>query len=184
MSLATQTTSLLDDLSRLTAQQWVLRLVAVPATVAFLVIAGLAGGRLAPALVVAVMLLCAVVVLAPDSGAALGLLMVLLGSWLLRVPEQLGAWTVLAAVDLVLLHLAVALASYGPPATVLEPAMLRVWTRRAVLLAGAAVAGWLAARLVAGLGLPRSAAAMATGLAVLLAWAGVLALRLAVSRPE
>lgn len=184
MSLATQTTSLLDDLSRLSAQQWVFRLVVVPATVTFLVVAGLAGGRQYPALVVAVLLLCAVVVLLPDSGAALGLLMVLLGSWLLLVPEQLGAWTVLAALDLVLLHVGVALASYGPPSTVLEPRMLRLWARRAALLAGVAVAGWLLARLVAGLGLPRSAAAMATGLAVLLAWTGVLALRLAGTRPE
>jgi hypothetical protein len=184
MSLETRTTAVLDDLSRLSRQQWALRLTAVPGTGAFLLLAARAGGELNTVLVLAALLLSAVAVVLPDSGAPLALLGVLLGVWLLRVPQTLGAETVLAGLDLVLVHVAATLASYGAPSMVLPRVVLARWGRRVLLLAVCTLPTWVGARLVAGLGLPSDPAAVATGLAVLLAWCGYLTVRLAGGRSE
>ncbi len=179
MSVGNQTTALLDDLSRLSRQQWLLRAVPLPATVAFLVLVSAAGASFRVPAAVAAVLLGVLVTVVPDSGAALGLLAVLVGLWLLAVPEQVDGWTLLAGLDLLVLHLAVTLASYGPPSTTLEPAMLGTWARRALLLACVGAVTWLVARLAAGAGAGPTGWTMAVGLATLLAWTGYLSVRLA-----
>lgn len=178
MSLGAQTTTLLDDLSRLSRRQWLLRSLPAACTATFLLLVSVAGGtQSVPGAVVAVVL-CVVVVALPDSGAALGLLVVLVGLWLLRVPEQLGGWTLVAGLDLLVLHVVVALASYGPPSAVLERALVAAWVRRGLALAAVTLLAWSAARLLAALDLSAAGWLMASGLAVLLVWSGYLMVRL------
>lgn len=170
--------SYLDAHARLSRQQLLLRAVPLPATVAFAVLVGLAGGPFRPLFVVPAVLLAALVTLLPDSSAALFLLLDLVVLWSVSVPERLGAPVLVAALLLLVLHLAVTLAAVGPPGLVLERSLLRLWALRGVLLAATAVGTWVAARLLAGVGMRPSGWAMATGLAVLLAWTAVLTVRL------
>ncbi len=185
MSLGTQTTDLLDDLSRVGRWQWLLRLVPVAATAVFLlVLVPAAGGRILVSATVVAVPLCLVTVVLPESAAALGLLTVLVGQWLLGVPEQLGVVTLAAAFDLLVIHVTVALASYAPPGAPLGRVLAVVWARRGAALTGVAVLAWLAARLLAGVGASASGWTMLAGLGVLLVWVGFLHVRLAVAEPE
>ena len=177
-------TSALDDLSRLTRRQWLLRLVPLLATVVFVLLANRAGPGLSAVETSSALLLCAVVVLVPDSGAGLGLLLLLLLLWVWNVPGSLGVATLLAGVDLAVLHVAVALASYNPPAVDLSLRFLLTWVRRGLLLAAAALLAWLAARAAAALHPSPAGWAMAAGLLVVLGWTGFLGLRLAGRREE
>ena len=98
-----------------------------------------AGGGYHPLFSLVLAGLVAVVVLVPDSGAPLFLMLGLGGLWAVSVPETLSAWAVLAALDLLVLHLACTLASYGPPQVVLDRALFLLWAGRASLMAAAAV---------------------------------------------
>ncbi|MGN6132254.1 MAG: hypothetical protein ACTHOK_18095 [Nocardioidaceae bacterium] len=140
----------LDDLARLSGQQWALRLAVVAATAAFLVAAALAGGGVPVLGVGAAVLLCAGSVLFPDSAAPLGLVLVLALQWLVTVPGGLGAWTLVAGLAVLAVHLSCALAASGPPGTGLDRRLLSRWAARAGVLALATAATWGAARALTG----------------------------------
>lgn len=177
-------TARLDDLSRLTRRQWVLRLVPPAATVVFVLLADRAGPGLSALETAAALVLCALVVLVPDSGAGLALLLLLLLLWLWNVPGSLGVATLLAGVDLTVLHVAVALASYNPPGVDLDRRFLLTWARRGLLLAAAALLVWLAARGATAWNRSPAGWAMAAGLLAVLVWTAFLGLRLAAERDE
>jgi hypothetical protein len=183
MSRGLQVRAFLDDLSRLNRQQWLLRAVPLPATAVFLTLVALAGGGVRVSWVAAALLLGGLVTLLPDSAAGLGLLGVLAALWLLSVPEQLGGWTLAAGLDLLALHLAATLASYGPSTTVLGAAGLRAWLARGLLLAAVGAVVWGAARGAAGLQPAATGWAMAAGLVTLVGWVAYLGVRLATGGP-
>ena len=179
MSRGLQVRAFLDDLSRLNREQWLLRAVPLPAIGVFLWLVALAGGGVRVSWLVAAVLLGGLVTLLPDSAAGLGLLGVLAALWLLSVPEQLGGWTLAAGLDLLVVHLASTLASYGPPTTVLGASLVRTWLGRALLLGAVGAAVWGVARWAAGLHPAATGWAMAAGLVTMVGWSAYLGVRLA-----
>jgi hypothetical protein len=179
MSRGVRVGAFLDDLSRLNREQWLLRAVPLPATGVFLGLVALAGGGVRVSWLVAALLLGGLVTLLPDSAAGVGLLGVLAALWLLSVPEQLGGWTLAAGLDLLVLHLAATLASYGPPTTALGATLLRTWTARTLLLGAVGAAAWGTARWAAALHPAATGWTMAAGLATLVGWVAFLGVRLA-----
>ncbi len=141
----------LEDLARLSRQQWLLRLAAVAATTIFLLAAALAGGGVPVLWVGAAVLLCAGSVLVPDSAAPLGLVLVLALQWLVSVPGRLGGWTLVAGLAVLVLHVSCALAASGPPGTRLDGRLLSLWAGRTGVLALVTAGTWAAARALVGL---------------------------------
>jgi hypothetical protein len=159
-------------------QQLVLRGLAGVASVAMLVLVPVAGGGSHPILSGMLLLLTLLVMLVPDSAAPMFLVLGLGGLWGVYVPETLSAWTLVAAADLLVLHLACTLASYGPPQLALEPAMFRLWGGRAAVLLAVTALVWVGARVLGGLGLDPSGLVTAAALGVLLVWLVWLSVRL------
>ena len=174
----------LDRLSLASAQQRVFHGVAFLAALVFPVLIPLAGGVFHPVFTTVAVLLAILVALTPESNAGLALVVYLGVLWALAMPGSIDLWTLAAAVDLCVLHLACTLASYGPPGLTLDRSLLGLWQRRLVLCVGAAALVWLVAGLIGLLGLPASSLAVALDLLVLLGWVGFLTVRLAQSRPD
>ena len=137
----------LDGLSRLSAQQWLLRAAAPAGAVVVLLLERGAGGTVQPWFAAVVLGQALFVASLPDSGGGLVLVLLLGVHWAMFVPEAVSGWVLGAAMTLLGMHLGAALASYGPPSLVLRPALLQRWARRGLLVAGATVLVWLAARL-------------------------------------
>ena len=178
MNAAVATRLAAERLALASRQQLVLRAAAGAASVAMLVLVAAVGGGVHPILSVVLLLLTLVVMLLPDSAAPTFLVLALGGLWGVFVPETLSAWTLVAAADLLVLHLACTLASYGPPQLTLRPEMFRVWGGRAAVLLSVTALVWVGARLLGGLGLEPSGLVSAAALGVLLGWLVYLSARL------
>jgi hypothetical protein len=94
--------------------------------------------------------LAAAVAASPDSPLSAGPGLVSLGWWTIALGDELTGWVVLAAVALVVGHLAGLLASYGPGTMPLDPATARLWARRGVLVLLSVPGAWGVARLLRG----------------------------------
>jgi hypothetical protein len=184
MSVAADGRRVLAGLSLLSGQERLLRTAVPVLTVAFLAVVLAAGGVSHAWFGLALVVLSLLAALMPDSSAPLFLVLGLCGLWAVSVPERIGAWLLVAALLLLVLHTAVTLASYGPPGTVLDTALLRRWTSRAGVLAAVTALVWLAARLLAGLALPASVPLFVVALTTLLVWVGYLVLRLDARRED
>lgn len=86
----------------------------------------------------------------PDGHTGLALVLVVGGGWAAAVPDGLSAWGLLVAFALLVFHLAAVLATYGPPALVLDRALLARWGRRALGSVAVTVLVWVVARVLAG----------------------------------
>lgn len=159
-------------------QHLLLRALSGVAGVLFLAIIGWAGGDDHPLMSLALVGLVAVVLLLPDSAAPLFLVLGLGALWAISVPETLSVWTLLAALDLLVLHLACTLASYGPPQLVLGPETLLLWAGRAALMAAAAALLWLGGRWLGALDPSPTGLLTAAAVATLLGWTALLSRRL------
>lgn len=137
-----------------------------------------AGGDYHPFFILAVGGLVAVSLLLPDSGAPTFLVLGLGLLWAVSVPETLSAWTLAAALDLLVVHLACALAAYGPPQVVLDRVLLAVWAGRAALLAAVTALVWLGGRFLTTLDLAATGLVTAAALLVLIGWTALLMRRL------
>ncbi len=177
-----ETGRLLDRVSLSSPQQRACRLVALAAAWAFLALVPAAGGVFHPVLTTVAALLAVLVALLPESNAALFLMVYLGVLWMLALPGTVDLWTLGAAVDLCVLHVACTLASYGPPGLTLDRPLLTVWRDRFLLCVGAAVLVWVVARGIRFLDLPASGVAVALALVTLLGWVTFLTVRLAPSR--
>lgn len=167
-----------ERLARASRQQLVLRLLVLAAGVAWIPLCLAAGGDAHPLLAIVMVALALIAALLPDSAAPMFAVLALGGFWAVYVPETLGSWALVAAADLLVLHLASTVASYGPPQLVLASSMVRLWVVRGlVLLAGTALV-WLGARVLGGLHPEPSGLLTAAALAVLLGWLAVLMSRL------
>jgi hypothetical protein len=172
----------LDRVALSTPEERAMRAVVLGSALVFLALVPLGGGVFHPVFCAVAVALAVLVALLPESNAALGLVLYLGVLWLLSMPGHLDGWTLAAAVDLYVLHLACTLLSLGPPGHRPDGALLGLWWRRSVLCLGAAVLVWAAARVVAFLHLPPSGAAVGLALVLLLGWLAVLTGRLAGER--
>jgi hypothetical protein len=178
MSVGSELQASLDRLSLLVRQQVLFRLTVLGATVGFLVLLSAAGADYHPFLSAVALLLAVLVMIVPDSSASLFLVVGLGGLWAIATPATLSGWVLVAALDLLVLHLAVTLASYGPPALALDPLLLAIWVRRGAVLGAVAALTWLGARLLSGLHLPSSGWAFGLALGVLLGWLALVTPRM------
>jgi hypothetical protein len=167
-----------ERLTLASRQHLLLRGVAGLAGVQFVALAVWAGGGYHPLLSVGLAGLLAAALLLPDSGAPLFLVLGLGLLWGVYVPETLSVWTLLAALDLLVLHLACTLASYGPPQVVLDRSLLLLWAGRAALMAAVAALVWLGGRVLAALDPSAAGLVTAAALAMLLGWTVLLMRRL------
>ena len=178
MSAALDPGELLDRLALSTVQQRVLRVVVLGSAGVFLLLVGLAGDP-RPVLVAVGVLVALVAALAPESNAPLALVLYLGALWLVATPDRLDLWTLAAAWDLLVVHLACTLLGHGPPGTTLDRRLLRLWLTRARVCAGAALVVWLLALGAGSLDRPASATAVAVALAAVVGWCVLAGLRLA-----
>ena len=163
-----------ERLSRASRQQVVLRGVAGLAAVQFPLLIVLAGGTFHPLITLALMGHVALVLVLPDSDAPTLLVLAFGALWAISLPSTMTEWTLVAAADLLVLHLACTLASYGPPQLVLDRAMLLLWAGRSALLMAVTALVWLAARLLGGLDTEPSRLLTAAAFSLLLGWVGFL----------
>jgi hypothetical protein len=182
MSVLSDTTGLLDRIALSSRQQQWLRLAVLGFGLAFLGLVPAAGGGFHPILSGVALVLLLISVLIPESNAPLGLVLYLGGLWVLTVPRTLGVEVLLAAVVLTALHLACALASYGPPGLTLDGPFLALWWRRFGYCLGGAGLVWLLSRAVVLFDLPASGLAFGAALVLVLGWVAVLTVRLAGGR--
>lgn len=161
----------LDELSRLSGQQWLLRASVPVATIVMVALQEAAGAAHHPLFFLVALGVSVVVALLPDSGAGLLLVLLLGGHWVLAVPEQVSGWLLMAALVLGVIHVATALAAYGPPGLVLDRGLLRLWAKRCAMLAGAATLTWLLALLLSKTAAPGGAWLMGVALVLLGGWA-------------
>ena len=178
MSAALDPGELLDRLALSTLQQRVLRVIVLVSAGAFLLLVGGAGDH-RPVLVVVGVLVALAAALSPESNAPLALVLYLGALWLVATPDRLDLWTLAAAWDLLVVHLACTLLGHGPPGTTLDRRLLRLWLTRALVCAGAALVVWLLALGAGSLDRPASATAVAVALAAVVGWCVLAGLRLA-----
>jgi hypothetical protein len=184
MSTLGERVGLLDRVSLASTQQRVCRLAVLVTTVLFVVLVPVSGGDYHPVFSTFALLLALLVALIPESNAALGLVLYLGVLWVFATRESLGPWTLVAAVDLWVLHLACTLTSYGPSGLRLDRPLLALWWRRFWWGVGAALLAWLTAAVLDSLDLPASGLALATALLAFLGWVSFLTVRLAAARDE
>lgn len=126
--------------------QWLARGVVVLAALGTVVVGGVAGAQIHWQLVLLVGAGALATAVQPDSHAGGVTMFVLVMFWWWTVPAATGAMVLVAATAMVALHVAAALAAYGPSTMVTEPDLVRVWVRRGMLLWGVAFAAWAAGR--------------------------------------
>lgn len=174
MSTAVATRRVWERIGRASGQQLLLRGLSGLAGILFLLLVVRAGGEFHPLLSLALVGAVALVLLIPDSGAPLFLVLGLGALWAISVPETMSAWTLLAALDLLVLHLACTLASYGPPQLVLDATMFALWSGRAASMAAVTALVWLGGRWLGALDLSSAGLVTAAALAILLVWTALL----------
>jgi hypothetical protein len=103
---------------------------------------------------------------APESVVGAVLLLLVGFDWASGSDGSLPVLAVLAAAVLLAAHVAALVLSYGPDTLPLSPPVVRLWSRRAVLVFLVAPAIWVLARVVSGL--PDSSTVWVLGLAVAL----------------
>lgn len=126
--------------------QWWGRAVVLLGPPSALLVAGVAGNGPAPWVVVVVTLLSASWAARPESGTGtLALLLVLF--WWTRVPDDaLHPGSLVAAAAVVACHVAAVVCAAAPPRTPLDPAVLRLWVLRGVLVLVPAPVLWVLGR--------------------------------------
>jgi hypothetical protein len=81
----------------------------------------------------------------PDSAAGTGVYILVVAWWGLGLRDGLHPAALVAATGLLASHLAATIANYGPSTVALDPAILRRWTARGLLVLPAAVLAWVVA---------------------------------------
>ena len=102
----------------------------------------------------------------PDSAAGTGAYLLVVAWWGVGLRDGLHPAALVAAAGLLASHLAATVAAYGPSTVALDPAALRRWAVRGLLVLPAAVLAWVVAE--AAQDQPEPAGLWAAGLAGLL----------------
>jgi hypothetical protein len=127
--------------------QWGARAVVALAPVVTLLAGGLAGADVHWWLVALVAFVALTAAAQPDSQAASVVLVLLVVFWWWSVPSASGAPVLLAAAATIAVHVAAALASYGPANLEISRGLVRLWVGRGLLLWAVALAAWATSRL-------------------------------------
>ena len=159
-------------------QQRLARAVVLLSGVLFLVLVGVSG-TFQPLVSGLLLVLLVGVALAPETNAGLAAILLLGLLWLGSGPAGLGVPVLLAALDLLVLHVACTLTAHGPPGAVVATPVLRLWWRRVLVCTLATLLVWLAARGAVTLDLPPGRWLVGVALLLLVGWAAWLATRLA-----
>jgi hypothetical protein len=146
--------------------QWLLRGVIVLGPLVALLATIPAGATPAWWLMLLVAGIASVFAVYPDSPAGTGAYFLVVVWWGLGLRDGLHPAALVAATGLLASHLAATVANYGPSTVALDPAVLRRWTVRGLLVLPAAVLAWVVAE--AALDQPEPRFLWATGLAGLL----------------
>jgi hypothetical protein len=123
----------------------VLRSVVVLATLVVVAAAVAAGARPHPLLALGLLGLSVLTAVFPDSSAGLALLVGCGFLWT-RVPASLDAWVLLAVAGMVAAHTSALVAGQGPPRLAVDPAQVRLWALRGLLVWLVAGGAWALAR--------------------------------------
>ncbi len=123
---------------RWTAGQWALRAVVVVGTLTALLATGLVGAWPRWWLVVVVAVLAIAFAVSPDSAIGTVAMALVLAWWGLAFRDDVHPQVLVAAVALVVAHVAAMVAAYGPGELAVDPATVRLWARRAGLVVLAA----------------------------------------------
>ncbi|MET1058345.1 MAG: hypothetical protein ABWX84_02025 [Nocardioides sp.] len=135
---------------RWTPGQWLLRVVIV-LTPLGAVLAGIPAGATPGAYFLLVLLVLAVLfALFPASTAGVLVLLMPVVWWAAAPDDPLHPMSMVAAVALLACHVAAVLASYGPDRLPLDPALVRLWVRRALLVLVPVPVLWAAADVLTG----------------------------------
>ena len=86
----------------------------------------------------------------PDSPAPSSAALAALVWWSLSLGEGVPAWSVVAALALLVAHVAALLAAYGPAAMPVDAPTIRLWVRRGALVGLVVPAAYAAARVLGG----------------------------------
>jgi hypothetical protein len=113
---------------------WVLRALVVAGPVMAVGATGPAGNTAPRWFTGLVALIAAGWALYPESSAGVLVMVLTVAWWGIALRDGLQPEAVLAAGALLVAHVAAVLASYGPPDVVLDPALVRRWVLRAVLV--------------------------------------------------
>jgi len=182
MSVGVTVSGFLDNLSRLNLQQLSLRLVVLVAPMVALVAEARAGAHVQTWFIVLVVIFCAVSALLPDSHTGLLVVLTVGLHWALALRDVTSAWVLVAALALLVFHVAGVLASYGPTSVVLDPLLLALWLGRSGVAAAVTALVWLATRVGSGLDLPANGLVLGAALLVVAGWTFLLAHRLVSTR--
>lgn len=182
MSVGVTVSGLLDNLSLLSMQQLSLRLVVLIAPMVALVAEGRAGAHVQTWFITFVVIICAGSALLPDSHTGLLVVLMIGLHWALALRDVTSAWVLVAALALLVFHVAGVLASYGPTSVVLGSSLLALWLGRCGVAAAVTVLVWLATRVGSGLDLPANGLVLGAALLVVAGWIFVLAHRLLIRR--
>lgn len=178
MSLMTGVTGELERVLRASPQQRLLRGAAGLAAAGFPVLVLLGGGSAHPWGAAFLVLMAVGLTLMPDSGFPLAWMTAATLLWVASMPDPLEVSLLVAAADLVVVHLACTVAAYGPPELTVPAALLRLWLARAALMMSMAALLWLATRVFTALDVPASGVVFSAGLCLVAVWALVLLRRL------
>jgi cell division protein FtsW (lipid II flippase) len=129
-------------LVRVAPQRWLLGAMAVVSGAGASIVAGVSGGGLPPLVLLIVGVLAVLSAVRPDAHTALVLVAVVVWQWVVVVDDPTGPAVVAVALALLVFHSTIALMAPSPVAARLDPAILRCWLRRTVLVAVATVATW------------------------------------------
>jgi hypothetical protein len=146
--------------------QWLLRGTIVLGPLVGLLATIPAGATPAWWLVLLVAALASVFAVYPDSAAGTGVYILVVVWWGLGLRDGLHPAALVAAAGLLVSHLAATIANYGPSTVALDPAVLRRWAARGLLVLPAAALAWVVAE--AAQDQPEPTGLWATGLGGLL----------------
>jgi hypothetical protein len=134
---------------RWTPGQWVLRALIVVASQAAIWLPAVEGVAPRWGLVVLVLGLAAFAAISPEAAGGTVLMVVMVLWWGLALRGEVPLVTVAGAAALLLTHLCITLAGYGPGTLGLDPALVRLWAARGLAAFAPVPVVWLLAKLVA-----------------------------------
>ena len=137
---------LLSALAELSRSQLVLRVLIFLGPVVALLAAGPAGRWPTWWVVTGIVVLAAAFAALPETAVGAGVMLAVLAWWAGALDDGLHPAVLVAATGLLVAHLAATLTGYGPDSMPVDPALVRLWVRRGLLLLLSVPLLWLAAR--------------------------------------
>ena len=140
----------MPSLPILSRSQLVLRVVILLGPVVAVLATGPAGNWPPVWIAAGVVALSVAAALAPDAPYGAGAGLAVVAWWAIALGEVVPASVIVAAVALVLAHVAGVLASYGPPTMPVDAGITRLWVRRGALVLLTVPAAFALARVLRG----------------------------------